>query len=105
MCTVSTVIDGWRDHTWPFQPWTRSVIPMIPAPPHTEPVVPGPNAIPWPMIQQDPTLAKQMLDILAKLEAFDKRLGMLEQCKVSAAEKKKLKGRLRRIAKKAKGGK
>lgn len=101
MCVTSTVIDGWRDPTWPYQPYK-----------HTEPVQPwaappGPNAIPWPIIQQDPTLAAQMLELLKKLEAIDKRLGMLEQCKVTAREKKNLKARLRRIAKKAeatKGG-
>jgi len=97
MCVTSTVIDGWRDPTWPYEPYK-----------HTEPVQPfpaprGPNAIPWPLIVSDPTLAKQMLDILAKLEAIDKRLGMLEQCKVTAREKKNLKARLRRIAKRAAG--
>jgi hypothetical protein len=43
MCTVSTVIDGWRDHTWPMpqypgNPQTLPVYPFIPAPeqpPHT----------------------------------------------------------------------
>jgi hypothetical protein len=107
MCTVSTVIDGWRDHTWPMpqypgNPQTLPVYPFIPAPeqpPHTNPLVPGPNAIPWPQIVADPKLAQQMLDILAKLEAIDKRLGQLESCKVSAVEKKKLKAKLRRIAK------
>lgn len=97
MCTVSTVIDGWRDPTWP---------PMYPGP-HVpampiEPWKPGPNAVPWPTIQSDPQLAQQMLDILAKLEAIDKRLGQLEQCKVTAKEKRALKQKLRRIAKKTK---
>jgi hypothetical protein len=53
------------------------------------------------MIQADPKLAQQMLDILAKLEAIDRRLGQLEQCKVSAKAKKNLKARLRRIANRA----
>lgn len=91
MCTTSTVIDGWRDSSWPY------VHPIYPVgTPHVEPISTGPNAIPWPLIQQDPALAKQMLDLLAKLEAIDKRLGQLEQCKVSAKEKKSLKAKLRR---------
>jgi hypothetical protein len=98
MCTTSAVIDGWRDPSWPYTPTVRA-FPKIP--PHTQPSVPGPNAIPWPLIQQDPALAQQMLDLLAKLEAIDKRLGQLEQCKVSVKEKKALKARLRRIAKRS----
>ena len=94
MCTTSTVIDGWRDPTWPYQPY-RHAEPVQPFP-----AVPGPNAIPWPLIQQDPALAAQMLELMKKLEAIDRRLGQLETCKVSAKEKKNLKARLRRIAKK-----
>ena len=96
MCTTSTVIDGWRDRTWPYMPQkhTEPVQPFIPAPV-------GPNAIPWPTIHSDPRLAQQMLEILAKLEVIDKRLGQLEQCKVTAKEKKALKAKLRRIAKRA----
>lgn len=94
MCVTSTVIDGWRDPTWP--PITPDNPPFIPAPP------PSPNAIPWPLIQQDPALAAQMLEVLKKLEALDKRLDKIEQCKVTAREKKNLKARLRRIAKKEK---
>lgn len=97
MCTVSTVIDGWWDPSWPplypgphVQPVTPTVIPKI---------EPGPNAVPWPVIQQDPALAQQMLEILAKLESIDKRLGQLEQCKVTREQKKSLKRKLRRIAK------
>ena len=104
MCTVSTVIDGWRDPTWPQYPGIQPtpVYPFVPAPeqpPHTQPIVPGPNAIPWPQIVSDPMLAQQMLDILAKLEAIDKRLGQIENCKVSAPIKKDIKARLRKIAK------
>lgn len=98
MCTVSTVIDGWRDPTWPpLYPG-----PHVPAVPFPSQPSPGPNAVPWPVIQKDPELAQQMLDILAKLEAIDKRLGQLEQCKVTAKEKTILKTKLRAIAKKAK---
>jgi len=45
-----------------------------------------------------------MLDVLKRLEALDKRLDKMEQCAVTAREKKNLKARLRRIAKKAEGG-
>jgi hypothetical protein len=97
MCATSTVIDGWRDPSWPY--WDR---------PHTYPSTtpiidpaPGINAVPWGVIQQDPLLAQKMLEVLSKLEAIDKRLGQLEKCSVSAREKKNLKARLRRIAKKA----
>lgn len=100
MCAVSTVIDGWRDPSWPY--WRRDhVMPTIP-PWEPLPKTPGPNAIPWQQIQKDPELAKQMLEVLKKLEAIDRRLGQLENCKVSAPEKKALKARLRRIAKRRK---
>lgn len=109
MCSVSTVIDGWRDPTWPTPSWPGNpqvtpIYPYIPAPekpPHSpNPLVPGPNAIPWPQIVADPKLAQQMLDILAKLEAIDKRLGQVENCKISEPAKKDIKARLRKIAKK-----
>jgi hypothetical protein len=93
MCVTSTVIDGWRDPTWP------QITPHNPGP-FTLPA--SPNAIPWPMIQQDPSLAVQMLEVLKRLEALDRRLDKMEQCAVTAREKKNLKARLRRIASKAK---
>jgi hypothetical protein len=92
MCVTSTVIDGWRDPTWP---------PIYPHNPTPFPTT-SPNAIPWPLIQQDPTLAAQMLDVLKRLEALDKRLDKMEQCAVTKRDKKNLKARLRRIARKAK---
>ncbi len=91
MCSTSTVIDGWRDRTWPYPDYGHTY-PIQPLP------MPGPNAIPWPLIQQDPALAPQMLEVLKKLEAIDKRLGQLENCKVTVKDKKNLKARLRRIA-------
>lgn len=99
MCVTSTVIDGWKDGTWPYEypKHTDHILKQIPFYPQ-----PGPNSIAWPIIQADPTLALQMLEVLNKLGALDKRLGMLEQCKVSADEKKKLKANLRRIARKKK---
>lgn len=60
-----------------------------------------PNAIPWPRIEADPALAQQMLEVLKRLEAIDKRLGLMEQCAVAEPEKKKVKAKLRRIAKRA----
>lgn len=99
MCTVSTVIDGWRDPTWPYRPEPHTV----PSMPFPTPIQPGPNAIPWPTIQSDPALAQQMLEILKRLEAIDKRLGMLEQCVVSEAEKTDLKKRLEEIAQQSQG--
>ena len=93
MCVTSTVIDGWHHPTWPpLQPHNP---PFLPGP------VPNPNSIPWPLIQSDPSLAAQMLELLKKLEALDKRLDKMEQCAVTARETKNLKARLRRIAKKA----
>ena len=96
MCVVSMVMQQW----WP------APAPAIPDPyqlpkfiPDTNPL---PGAIPWPQIEKAPRLAAQMLEVLQKLEAIDKRLGLLEQCKVAAPEKKKIKAKLRRIAKKAK---
>lgn len=103
MCVTSTVIDGWRDpYTWP-PIYPHNPAPTTPTDPFKLlPDVPSPNAIPWPLIQADPSLAQQMLDVLKRLEALDKRLDKMEQCKVTAKQKKNLKARLRRIAKKAK---
>lgn len=93
MCVVSMVMDQW----WPpNQPAIPTIPNILPAPPVT------PNVIPWPMIQKDPELAKQMLEVLTRLEAIDRKLGLLEQCSVTRAEKKRTKDKLRRIAKKAK---
>lgn len=100
MCAVSTVIDGWRDPTWPYRYEPHTIPTGVP---WVAPQQPGPNAVPWSTIQADPKLAQQMLDVLKKLEAIDKRLGQLESCTVSAKEKKALKARLRRIAKRSSG--
>lgn len=93
MCVVSMVMDQW----WPKpdkQDFGRIDLP---------PLIPGkPNQIPWPTIQKDPDLAAQMLEVLKRLEAIDKKLGLLEQCSVAEPEKRKVKEKLRRIAKKAK---
>jgi len=81
MCTVSMVVDQWFPQQ-PTQPW--------------------PNQVPWPVVQKDPELARQMLEVLERLEALDKRFGLLEQCKVAEPEKRRIKAKLRRIAKKPK---
>lgn len=86
MCVTSAVIGDWTHPTWP------DYGKAIPATPMT------PNAIPWPVIQNDPTLAKQLLEVLKRLEAIDKRLDLLEQCKVTEPGKEQLRERLRQIA-------
>lgn len=88
MCIMSMVMNEW----WPKKEETPGLV-LTPPPP---------NAIPWPQIQKDPELAAQMLEVIQRLEAIDKRLGLLEQCKVSEPEKKKVKARLRKIAAKRK---
>ena len=77
MCVVSMVMDQW----WP----RRNTLPD--------------TSIPWPVIQEDPKLAKQLLEILVRLERIDRRLGQLERCKSTAKEKAAIKRRLGRIAK------
>lgn len=80
MCATSMVINDWFNH---------------PSNPH--PQYP-PNYIGWPTVQKDPELAAQMLEVLNRLGAIDKRLNLMEQCKVDAKTKKAIKARLRRIA-------
>jgi hypothetical protein len=75
--------------------------PTWPAAPKPQPLNPSPNAIPWPRIVADPRLAQQMLEVLARLEAIDKRLNNID-CKVEKASKKKIVAKLKRIAKKKK---
>lgn len=87
MCAVSMVIGDWQHPSWP------DYGKMI-----ETPALPGPNAIPWDRINRDPKLAEQMLEVLKKLEAIDKRLDALEKCKVSEPVKKSIKRRLRTIA-------
>lgn len=92
MCVVSMVMEQWWPKPEPYEPQRHPLLPQNPPP----------NSVPWPLIQQDPKLAQQMLEVLKRLEAIDKRLGLVEQCKVAAPEKRKVKAKLRRIAKKAK---
>lgn len=96
MCVVSMVMQQWWPNPGnPNEPFKLPQFPPVdPAPP--------PNAIPWSQIEKDPALAAQMLEVLKRLEAIDKRLGLLEQCAVAEPEKKRIKAKLRRIAKKAK---
>lgn len=77
MCAVSMIMDQWR------QPGTANFIPMQQ----------------W---MHDPVLASQMLEVLKNLEAIDKRLGLLEQCKYSKPEKDGFKKKLRRAARASK---
>jgi len=86
MCSYSNMIGDMWHPTWP-------------AAPTPQPLQPSPNAIPWPMIVADPKLAQQMLDVLARLEAIDKRLNNID-CKVEKASKRKIVSSLKRIAKK-----
>ena len=86
MCAYSNMIGEWHHPTWPYTP--------APAP-----LTPSPNSIPWPTIVADPTLAAQMLEVLKRLEAIDKRLNNLD-CKVEKEQKVKITRALKRIAKK-----
>lgn len=51
----------------------------------------------WPVVQNDPALAAQLLEVIKRLEAIDKRLGDIE-CKVERKKKAALKRDLKRIA-------
>lgn len=64
------------------------------------PLPPSPNSIPWNTVQSDPALAAKMLEVLERLEAIDKKLGLLE-CKCTDKQKKKLRATLKKIAKKS----
>lgn len=76
MCAVSNVVG----------PWTT---PM------------DPNYIPWTKQLPTPDTAAQILDVIRRLEALDKKLGAIE-CKLEEAEKEKFKKKLRRRAGKSK---
>jgi hypothetical protein len=73
MCAVSMVMDQWQNPTLP-------------------------NYIPPLQWQSDPVLARQMLEVLQRLEAIDKKLGLLERCKFSKPVKDGFKKKLRRAA-------
>lgn len=102
MCVVSMVIGDLRGPGWPVgprHPWEEPTpYPWAP----TGPVNPPSNPIPWADIVQNPDLAKQLLDVLERLEAIDKRMGTLERCAFSEPEKEAIKAALRDIAKPAK---
>jgi hypothetical protein len=88
MCAYSNMMGDWWHPTWPHTP----------AP---NPLTPSPNAIPWPQIVADPALAAQMLEILKRLEAMDKRLNNID-CLVEKTQKRKIEADLKRIAKRKK---
>lgn len=72
MCVVSMVTGGW-----------------------TNPL--DPNYIPIPTIQKDPDLAKQMLEIIKKLDALDKKVGAID-CSLDDDYKEKYIKLLEKIA-------
>lgn len=74
MCAVSNVIG----------PWTQPS---------------DPNYIPWSKQFPPRDTAAQMLDIIQRLEALDKKMGAIE-CKLEEAAKKKFKRKLQRRASK-----
>lgn len=83
MCAVSMMVDAWQ--TWPkptVSPWLPQAVPYFPPVDFNKP---------------DPETAKQMLEILAKLEALDKRLGLID-CKIEQAVKDKFVRKLKRAA-------
>ena len=90
MCVVSNIM----------LPWGQPVNPN--APPYTPPYQPPdpwhPKQWPIPPIETiDPKIAKQLLDVIARLEKIDKALGLLD-CKVDALEKKAIVKRLKKQA-------
>lgn len=98
MCVVSNMIGpssgGWWDKSWPFYPYATPQPWQLPQQlPYTE----SPNAIPWPEIQKDPTLATQLLKAIELLEKIDARVGALE-CKLEEKQKRKIKRELQKIA-------
>jgi hypothetical protein len=71
MCATCAVIENWTNPNVPgYMPWP-----------------PGPS----------PATALEMLGVLQRLEAIDKRLGQIE-CKMERKAKKKFKDKLRRRA-------
>jgi hypothetical protein len=79
MCVYSMVLNDWMRKDSPNH------IPGF------EPYKPLPPVI-------DPQLAKQMLDVLKRLDEIDKKLGALD-CKVNEKDKEKITTKLRRRAK------
>lgn len=73
MCMLSLVVEGWTN--------------------------PGPNQITWTPNYPTVDMAKQMLDIMVRLDAIDKKLGALD-CLVEAKAKRKLRIKLRKRASK-----
>ena len=90
MCMYSLMVQAWMHPSWPKE-----------LRPSTQPFLPSPNSMPWPKIESDPKLAEMLLEALKRLEAIDKRLGKLEQCKVAEPKKKLLRKHLKKIADKA----
>lgn len=90
MCVTSAVI---RDWTTPYEPQKPGQFqPDVP--------VPLPNYVPWTQSWPTPDVAKQMLEIIERLEKLDKAVGALN-CKLEAKEKAAYKRKLARRAAKA----
>lgn len=99
MCTYSTMAKDWMtpgspNHiplpgVWPPKEWTHPFGPILPIP------LPDPKIIPEPKVTPD--IAQQMLDILKRLDALDKKLGLID-CSVDEKYKKIYTDGLRVIA-------
>lgn len=92
MCTYSMVAKDWIDGP------NKIDIPGYPTP---NPPVDWPNFLPtYPLPSPSPVtpeIAKQMLDILAKVDDLDKKLGRID-CKLNEIEKKAYVEALRKVA-------
>jgi hypothetical protein len=100
MCTYSMIAKDWMNpHSPNHIPLPNS--PWYPTPPTFPPFAPLPvyPSIPAPVVTPD--LAKQMLDILKKVDELDKKLGRLD-CLLDADAKKAYVKALRTIAKQKK---
>ena len=103
MCTVSMVMKDW---TTPGSPNYPGTLPGYPYPyPTLPPQLPTFPTPPYPYetagsatITISPPLAQQMLDIIKRLDALDKKLGLID-CKLQEPEKKKYLKALRKVAK------
>jgi len=91
MCVVSNITQPWGNlptYPYPEKPWPKEP----PEPWH-------PKQWPLPPIETiDPKIAKQLLDVISRLEKIDKALGLLD-CKVEKLEKQKIVRRLKKQSK------
>lgn len=109
MCTVSMVISDWNNpnspNHIPVPGWSKPYLPGIDLPkviPDTNPlpgVLPYPPYNPQTVVTVTPDVAQQMLEILKRVDALDKKLGRLD-CILGAAEKKGYVKALKKLARK-----